>query len=179
MKRKWRIGRVVLGIILLGAASLLSWRWPHRPLWHLSLPVGHQLTLVGFDEAQGLLLATRQDGVSQQLHSYRLGDGSVWSTQTINLAGPRPELPWPCALLPRGHALLLCSGMATSFHVLPLPPGPPLCTGNLQEEGNLTITTGVGYSNNGTAFVVHGFGLSGDELSVYDLASARDLPTPE
>jgi hypothetical protein len=38
MKRKWRIGRVVLGVILLLSAGLLYWQWPRSlAMRHISV----------------------------------------------------------------------------------------------------------------------------------------------
>jgi len=51
MKRKWRLGRIILAVMLLGIAALVIYSWPLVPRWNLKTDV-----LVGFDEKRHLLL---------------------------------------------------------------------------------------------------------------------------
>ncbi len=74
MKRQWRVGRLILAILLLGLATLAFSFWPIGPRWK----IGDELPL-GFDLKQNLLFTgidnTQEGDGNYELRGYDLATG--------------------------------------------------------------------------------------------------------
>lgn len=69
MKRRWRLGRVVLALMLLGIAALAYWIWPGVS-WKLS-----KEEPIGFDVGKSLLYTVKSGEGKYELRGYDLASG--------------------------------------------------------------------------------------------------------
>lgn len=69
MKRRWRFGRMVLAVMLLGIAGLACWIWPGLS-WKIE---GEKA--IGFDVTKGLVYTVKCDEGKHELRGYDLWSG--------------------------------------------------------------------------------------------------------
>jgi hypothetical protein len=90
MKRKWRIGRVVLAGVLLAGTVVLWQLWPMKPSWSVATP-GEQLLCL--DEQRSLIYVLSWPEESRELRSRDLRTGQLRSRVPVCPTQNIPEKP--------------------------------------------------------------------------------------
>ncbi|MFT3881686.1 MAG: WD40 repeat domain-containing protein [Gemmatales bacterium] len=96
MKRKWRIGRVILAVLLLCLAGVGFYAWPRGPRWQVE-----REQALGFDLKQGLLFTIngnkQQSNDQCELHGLDLATGERRISKSIDLKGANWVFPTQCS----------------------------------------------------------------------------------
>lgn len=126
MKRRWRVGRIILAFLLLNLAGLAFYVWPKGPRWTIPFDkmAGVNFTTVamerpvGFDLKQGLLFTTKHllDNKGFELHGFDLASGELKVNMPIPAEDINPAyLPDWSALLSGDCSKLVCRNRSGSI----------------------------------------------------------------
>ena len=194
MKRHWRPGRIILGVLLCAIAVLVYALWPAScwrvPVIDWRMPAED---FIGFDEARGLLYIVQYVSDHHELRGYSLADGSQQKTVELSPLTGKPSLgvqfdeepgvpkvdpvqklksEWKWVLSPNKHVLVGLNQYQDNFQLIDLDSGQLIRQIPYPKENAPHFFGQIGFSDDGVQI---GFRDYSDHFYVWDLNSGQLL----
>lgn len=160
MKRNWRAGRVILGVLLLSVAGVALYVWPTGPRWSIE-----REEALGFDLNEGLLytICTRNSSNENELHGFDLRTGQRKVSFPLSHNGETKEPRTDAILSADGSTLAVNFGLA-SWGIYDVHKN---C--QYQFTVNESLITYANLSPKGSLFAL----LDGDHVQVWDCRTGK------